>query len=59
MAYALVKWEQDGRYTVVSSQWVLHPKPLPAAKDLPVAGICRWTKKSQRYQVELLELSSE
>ena len=58
-SWALVKWEEDGRFTVVPAGWVLEPHPLPLRKDLPANGLCRWTKRSAKYKVIVLDVSGE
>ena len=57
--WALVKWEEDGRFTVVPAAWVIEPRPLPMQKDLPVSGLCRWTKRSAQYKVVVMDLSGK
>ena len=58
-SWALVKWEEDGCFTVVQAGWVLEPHPVPLRKDLPANGLCRWTKRSAKYKVVMLDVSGE
>ena len=55
-SWALVKWEEDGCFTVFPAGWVLEPHPLPLHKDLPANG---WTKRSAKYKVVVLDVSGE
>ena len=49
-SWALVKWEEGGRFTVVQVGWVLEPYPVPLRKNLPAKSLGRWTKRSASTQ---------
>ena len=56
MAWALVKWIEEDRISVIPSSWIVEPSSLPEQHDFPVAGSCYWKKKSC---AEILQLSGE
>ena len=58
--WALVKWEEDGRFIVVLAAWVAFRVPLTSIVQRPATnGLCRWTKRSAKYKVVMLDVSQE
>ena len=43
MSWALVKWIEEDRVSVIPSTWVTEPRPLPDA-GFPVKGKSYWRK---------------
>ena len=56
MAFAMVKWIEEDRLSVIPSGWVLQPTPI-VANDLPIEGVCYWKKKSSRHNTLIIEVS--
>ncbi len=48
MAYALVKWIDENRVSVIPSSWVTKPS-LPIKSGFPVDGECFWRKKTSIF----------
>ena len=58
--WALVKWEEDGCFIVVLAAWVAFRVPLTSIVQRPATnGLCRWTKRSAKYKVVMLDVSQE
>lgn len=58
MKWALVKWIQEDRVSVIPTAWIVTPEDLEEKKiDEPIAGTCFWKKKTNVYQTLILRIS--
>lgn len=58
VAWALVKWLNEDRVSVIPSTWVVKPSTVDNIQ-LPVNDCCYWKKKSVTYDTEILDVSGE
>ena len=58
MSWALVKWIEEDRVSVIPSTWVTEPHPLPDA-GFPVKGKSFWRKKTNIFETFLLNTSGK
>lgn len=56
MAFALVRWIEEDRVSVVPVGWVLQPATIDAS-DLPTQGVCYWKKRSSKHDTVILTVS--
>ena len=57
MSYALVKWIEEDRVSVIPTSWIT--KPALPIKKFPSAGACYWRKKSSVYDTLIFDISGE
>ena len=56
MAFALVRWTDEDRVSVIPSAWVLQPATIDES-DLPTPGVCFWKKRTSRHDTTILAVS--
>lgn len=56
-AWALVKWIEEDRISVIPTGWIVKPSDLAMDLKLPVSGSCYWKKKTNLYETLILEIS--
>ncbi len=56
MAWALVKWIEEDRISIISSTWIIEPNPIPES-GFPIKGKCYWKKKTNTLDTLLMAVS--
>lgn len=57
MAFALVHWKVEDRFSIISASWVVEPSAIPPNSELPVEGKAYWRKKTAVYDVTIVTTS--
>lgn len=55
MAWVLVLWKEEDKHSVIPSDWVVEPNPVPTV--LPVDGRCYWRKKTAAWDTRIIASS--
>ena len=56
MAYALVRWIDEDRVSVIPVGWVLQPATIDES-DLPTQGVSYWKKQTSKHDTVILAIS--